>query len=76
MSASARENQKIYAKNRVLNKAILGLDDIPEPTEEEMQNTYKDWEVMNDFEKEVAKETIISRNWREKIKEAQDQAKK
>jgi hypothetical protein len=76
LSASARENQKIYAKNRVLNQAIIDTDEIPEPTEDDLKAQYKDWEVMSDVERELAKETVISKNWRAKIKEAQDQAKK
>ena len=76
LSASARENQKILAKNRVLNQAILDTDEIPEPTEEELQVEFKDWDVMSEVERALAKETVISRNWRARIKEAQDQAKK
>lgn len=75
-SASARENQKIYAKNRVLNKAILNLDEVPDPTEEELQAEFRDWEVMSEVERSLAKETVIGRRWRTNLKEAQDQAKK
>ena len=52
-SASARENQKILAKNRVLNQAIVEAEEIPEPTEDELKTKYGDnWEVMTDVEKE------------------------
>ena len=76
LSASARENQKIYAKNRVINKALTEADDIPEPTEEELVREFADWDVMSDTEKTFAKETIISRNWRKVIADAKDQASK
>lgn len=76
LSASARENQKIYAKNRVLNKALIDADEIPDPTEEELQKEFTDWDIMSDIEKNLAKETIISKNWRAKIKSAQETAKK
>lgn len=76
LSASARENQRIYAKNRVINKALTEADDIPEPTEEELQREFTDWDVMSDTEKTFAKETIISRNWRKVIANAKDQASK
>ena len=66
-AASARENQKIYAKNRVINKALTDADDIPEPTEEELTKEYPDWDVMSDIEKTLAKETVISRSWRKVI---------
>lgn len=76
LSASARENQKIYAKNRVINKGLTDAEDIPEPTEEELVKEYSDWDLMSDVEKTLAKETIISRNWRKVILEAKNQATK
>ena len=76
LSASARENQKIYAKNRVLNQALADVDEIPEPTDEQLFAEFKDWDVMSDIERTLARETVISRRWRFRIKEAQDQAKK
>lgn len=75
-SASARENQKIYAKNRVINQALVQADDIPDPTDEELTREYPDWELMSDVEKTLAKETVISRNWRKVISEAKEQATK
>ncbi len=75
-SASARENQKIYAKNRVINKALVEADEIPEPTEEELTREFPDWDVMSETEKVFAKETVISRSWRQKISEAKEQASK
>lgn len=79
-AASARENQKILAKNRVINKALAETDEIPEPTDEELlveaKKEGQDFEVMSDVERSLYKETVISRRFRGKIKEAQDQAKK
>ena len=76
-SASSRENQRINAKNRIINQAIIDAETIPEPTEEEMQGIYKDdWDVMSEIDKDLAKETIISKKWRAKIKDASDQATK
>lgn len=76
LSASARENQKIYAKNRVINKALLDADEIPEPTEEELEKEFPEWYVMSDSEKVLAKEAVISRNWRNVISQAKEQATK
>jgi len=75
-SASSRENQRISAKNRVINQALIQADDIPEPTEEELTKEYPDWDVMSEVEKSLAKETVISRNWRKVISEAKNQATK
>lgn len=76
LSASARENQKIYAKNRVINKALIEADDVPEPTEEELEKEFPEWYVMSDTEKQLAKETVISRKWRQIISNAKEQAVK
>jgi hypothetical protein len=76
LAASARENQKIYAKNRVINKALADAEDVPEPTEEELQAEFNDWDIMSDTEKVFAKETVISRNWRKTIAQAKEQATK
>jgi len=75
-SASSRENQKIYAKNRVINKALADAEDVPEPTEEELTKEFTDWDVMSDTEKTFAKETVISRRWRQTIAQAKEQATK
>ncbi len=76
LSASARENQKIYAKNRVLNQALIEAEDAPEPTEEELTKEYPDWEVMSDTERKLAKDNETSKRWMGKVREAQNQAKK
>ncbi len=76
LSASARENQKILAKNRVINNALSEADDIPEPTEEDLAKEYKEWEVMTETEKMLAKETLVTKQWRAKISEAKQQTAK
>lgn len=76
LSASAREAQRLYAKNRVITKALVDADEAPEPTEEELATEFKDWEVMSDVERGLAKETVISRNWRKTIYQAKEQATK
>lgn len=76
LSASAREAQKLYAKNRVINQALAEADDIPEPTEEELTKEYTDYELMSDFEKKVARETLINKKWRQTVSQAKEQAQK
>jgi hypothetical protein len=75
-SESSRENQKINAKNRVINKALADAGDVPEPTEDDLVKEYPDWDEMSDIEKTLAKETVISRNWRQMISQAKQQAEK
>lgn len=76
ISSSARENQKILAKNRVINKAFEEADEIAEPTDEEMEKKYKDWDVMTDFERRMARrDEVNERRWT-KIREARKQGEK
>jgi len=60
LSASAREAQVLYAKNKKVNEAIERASGLPEPTEEDMKKEYPDWDVMGDFEKKLAKDSFIS----------------
>lgn len=75
-SASSREAQKLHAEKRVIDQAFLEAGDIPEPTEEELQVEFRDWDAMSDTERELARETYISRRFRAKIAEAQKRAEK
>lgn len=75
-SASSRENQKINAKNRVLNKALTEAEEIPEPTEEELQAEYAEWDEATNIEKIALKEALIGKKWRKVISEAKNQATK
>ena len=76
LSASAREAQKLYAKNRVINKALIEAEETPEPTAEELVAEFPDWDVMSETERALAKETVISRNWRATIARAKEQTTK
>lgn len=74
LSASARENQKILAKNRKLNQAFE--EDIPNPTDDELKAEYPTWEEMTDIEKGFAKENLINKRFRDRVAKARDAAKK
>lgn len=74
--ASSREAQRIAAKNRVMNQAIIDAEGIPDPTEEQLQKEFTDWDVMNETERTLAKETVISRSWRQAISQGKEQATK
>ena len=75
-SESSRENQKIYAKNRVINKALADAEDVAEPTEEELASLYFDYDLASDVEKHLIKETEITKRWRNTIASAKEQATK
>lgn len=59
-SESSREAQKIVAKNRKLNQAIDEANEIIEPTEEELQAEYPDWDLLDETTKRIAKESMLS----------------
>lgn len=76
LSASARENQKIYAKNRKLNQAIDEANEVPEPTEDELRAEFPEWDDIDDTQRKIAKETLISKRFRERISQAREEGKK
>jgi len=59
-SESSREAQKIVAKNRKMNQAIDEANEVSEPTEEELQAEYEDWDLLDDSTKKIAKESMVS----------------
>lgn len=73
---SSREAQKIHAKNRKLNQAFDEANEMPEPTDDELQVEFDGWDVMSDTEKKLAKESLISKRFREKIAKAREEGKK
>ena len=75
-SESSRENQKIYAKNRVITKALVDADDVAEPTEEELVKEYPDWDIATENERIALKEALISKRFRTTIAQAKEQATK
>ena len=66
---STREAQVLYAKNKKINDAFDKAKDLPDPTEDDMKAEYTDWDVMSDFEKKMAKDTMISKKRFEAIGE-------
>ena len=59
--ASSREAQVLHAKNKKVNEVLSKAQEISDPTDEEMIAEYPDWEVMSDFEKKMAKDTLIAK---------------
>ena len=75
-SESARNAQRIRDKNKKINEAIDKGKDIPEPTDEEMKLEFPDWDVMEDFSKKLAKETVVNKKFRENLAKAREAGKK
>jgi len=73
---SSTEALKIRAKARRLNKAIGDAEEVPDPTEEELKDEFRDWDVMSNTEQRLAKEAVISKRYRQRISEARVEAKK
>lgn len=73
---SSKENQKIYAKNRLINKALVEAEDVEDPTEDDLNTLYPDYDLASDIEKTLIKETEITKRFRQTIAKAKDQATK
>ena len=72
---SSREAQILAAKNRKTNEAIDKAAQGAEPTEEDLQKEYSEWDVMSDTEKRFAKEALISKRFREEIFKGREEGK-
>lgn len=57
LKESTRESQILHLKNKKLQEAIDQSAEIQPPTEEEMKQSYPDWDEMTAFEKKVATDT-------------------
>ena len=58
--ASGQEAQVLHARSKKLTEAFEKATDIKEPTEDEMEQLYSDWEMMSGFEKKIAKDNVIN----------------
>lgn len=58
--ASAQEAQVLHARSKKITEALEKAREIPEPTDEEMEAEHPDWDMLTDFEKKIAKETLLS----------------
>ena len=75
-SEEARQNQKIYAKNRKLNEGISKASEIVDVNEEELKTEYPDWDVMSDTEQKLAKKSLINDKRFAIVNQATEEAKK
>ncbi len=55
-----RENIVLHSKNKQINEALEKAMQSPEPTEEELTKKYPDWEMMSEFEKGMAKDSLTN----------------
>ena len=75
LKASSREAQILYARNKQVQGAIQKASEMADPTDEEMQAEYEDWDVMSDFEKKMAKESEASKRRLKAITDVNQQFK-
>ncbi len=73
-SESAKNAQKVVAKNRKINEAID--EQIPEPTDVEMKSEFPDWEAMDSSMQQLAKEAVMNRRFRTNLQKAREEGKK
>lgn len=63
LKASAREAQILYHRNKQVNEAIEKASELPAPTEDQLKAEYgaEDWDLMSDFEKKIATESLTNK---------------
>lgn len=57
---STREAQILFNKTQKYDEAIQRASELPEPTDEELQKEYTDWENLSEFEKKIARQNLIN----------------
>jgi hypothetical protein len=75
-SEEARQNQKIYAKNRKINDGVAKANKITDVEEQELIKKYPDWDMMSETEKTLAKDNMINNKRFEIINKATEEAEK
>lgn len=66
---SSREAHILYSKNKKMTEAIERASDVPEPTEEELQKEFPEWDEMSNFEQRMAKDSVINKRKLDAISE-------
>ena len=59
--ASAREAQVIGFKNKEIVGAVEKANELPEPTKEELEKEYPEWEEMTPTEQKLAKDSFVGK---------------
>lgn len=72
---STREAQILTKQTQRYNDVIEEAANLPEPSDEEMTVQYRDWEIMDDVQKQLAKAAFLSNKRFEMIREAQQEGK-
>lgn len=73
---STREAQVLYSKQKKFTETVEKAAQLPEPTPEELQAEYSDWDVMTETEQRFAKENLMNKRRFEMIHEATLEGKK
>lgn len=58
--ASQQESLILHAKNKQVNEALDKVVKIADPTQEELKKEYTDWDMMSEFEKKMAKDSLVN----------------
>lgn len=73
-SESSREVQKKLAVNRKINQAID--EEVPDPTEEEMESLHPEWDVMDRVQKDMAVEIEKQKRFQSNLRKAREESKR
>lgn len=67
---SSSEAHILYSKNKKIADAIKRAGEVTEPTEEELKIKYPSWDVMDDDQREMAKDNLMNKRRLDAIQQA------
>lgn len=73
--SSSQEAQILAAKQKKINEAIEAAKNTGDPTEDELKNKYRDWDLMDDTMKSLAKDNLLNERRFDTIYQASQEGK-
>lgn len=64
------EVQKLAEDNKKMYSALHQANNLPDPTEDELKEAFKDWDTMDDTTRMLSKEILINKRFRETVNQA------
>ena len=74
--ASTQEGQVLHLKNEKITKTVLEAKNLPEPTEDELKQSFPEWDDMTPTEQRLAKTSVQSERKFSKVYEAIQEGQK
>lgn len=73
---STREAQVLHSRNKKINETIEKANALPDPTDEEMSEIYKEWDVMDEVTRKLAKDSELNKRRFQMLDDVTKESKK